>query len=586
MLNEQELIAYLENTLSPAERQRVEVELERDPQQRHQLVRQIQLDAALRASLGESVANERVRQSVLAVVRGESEEALKQKVLTDTQALERPANSKPPLIWEKALATLQKIISGGFEFAGHHRWATACVVLVCMGLSVWFFLAGAARRVELPVLVQLRTGTVQASQGKIIRAGSEGSASVKFADGTILHLEPGTEVHFVAVAAPPRHGGKQLKLISGSLSAEVAKQPEGLPLLIETPHALVAVVGTEFDLSVATNQTALEVTHGLVKMTGAGGAQPVSVAAGEFAVASAQGALQYGRLARNPYRWPFSSTSIWNRPLGSGAQFAPVPGKSFLAAGPLADAIRSRRPLMGAPGDPLRRIFVNGAARADVRLADANLPGTGLGDSVVLLQHARRYAMELHGVTVRPDGDLEATDAERVLLNGPGVMPRAIPALPFGLSNLGGLLRAGELETGIRHALSARVSRDRLAGRDFVKPLTIWPAAGNAAAATSEPGLCVGTLLAIPPDVDLRALLGENGPAYELARAMQDYGIYITGVTDAPFVLLADQRGIPAADQWLTQLVPLLQVVTNNSPENPAGGGMPRRESAPELPPR
>ena len=582
MLTEQELIAYLENTLSPAERQRVEVEMDRDPQQRRQLVRQIQLDAALRATLGESVANERVKQSVLAVVRGESEESIKQQVLEDTTFLSRSSRRK-----EAQSSQPSSILHRLSSFLRRPAWAfSLAAACLAVFIGVWFATrpVPTALAIEMPTQVALSSGSIVPKVGETIHVEDSASATVKFADGTILHLEPGTEIRFQAVAKPPRPGGKQLKLISGSLSAEVAKQPEGLPLLIETPHALVTVVGTEFDLSVATNQTALEVTHGHVKMTGAGATQPVSVAAGEFALASPQGALQYGRLARNPYRWPFSSASVWNRPLGSGAQFSPVPGKPFLADGPLQRALRPRRPFMGSPGDPLRRIFVNGEMRADVRLADANLPGTGIGDSVVLMQRARRYAMELRGVAVRPDGDLEATDAERVQLNGPGVQPRATRALPFGLSHLGGLLRAGELETGIRHALSARVSRDRMAGREFARPLTVWPAAGNATAATGEQQLCVGTLLAIPPDVDLRALVGDSGPAYELARAMQDYGVYVTGYIDAPFVLLSDDGRIAAADEWLTKLVPLLQVVANNSPESPGGGGAPRREPAPALP--
>ena len=202
----------------------------------------------------------------------------------------------------------------------------------------------------------------------------------------------------------------------------------------------------------------------------------------------------------------------------------------------------------------------------------------------MLLQPGRRYALELRGVAVRADGDLDAKAIARTDLAGPGADESANAAKPFGLANLGGLIRQGELENGIRHSLSARVSRDRLAGRDLPNPLTIWPAAGNPASGADAEKLCVGTLLAIPPDVDLRALVGNSGPAYELARAMQDFGVYVTGTIDAPFVLLTDDARVPAADEWLTRLVPLLQVVPNNSPETPGGGGRLRRELAPALP--
>ena len=304
------------------------------------------------------------------------------------------------------------------------------------------------------------------------------------------------------------------------------------------------------------------------------------VEAFEFAVASPQRTMQYGRLARHPYLWPFSSASVWNRPLGSDAKYISIPGKLFLADGPLENALRPRRPFLGSPSDPLRRIWVAGEARADARLAENNLPGTSISGSLVLLQSGRRYALELSGVTVRADGDLDAPAIARTDLAGLGADEFASDAKPFGLSNLGGLLRAGELENGIRHALSARVGRERLGGRqNFQQPSTTWPATGGDAA--SAEFLNVGTLLAIPPDVDIKKLFGDSGAAYELARAMQDYGVYVTGYLDAPFVLLADGNGPATMDELLTQLVPHLQVVANNSPTL---GGNPRRERAPALP--
>ncbi|MEY4385374.1 MAG: hypothetical protein RLY20_657 [Verrucomicrobiota bacterium] len=562
MLSEQELIAYLENTLSSDERKRVEAELERDPQARRELLRQFQLDAALRATLNADTANERVKQSILTVVRGEQEAALKQRVLADTTA-------RPSFIID-SLSSIFRRPALGLSFAA------ALVLFV-----VWFVQRPATTNapVELPARVELAGNFSQPQLGDTIRAGDIASATVKFADGTTLHLEPGTEISLVAVDSK-RSGGKQLKLISGALSADVAKQPPGLPLLIQTPHALVTVVGTEFDLSVATNQTALEVTHGLVKMTGSGKPDAVNVAAGEFAVAAEKTPLRYGRLARHPFLWPFSSASIWNHPLGSEAKFSPVPGKTFLADGPLTNALRQRRPILGSPADPLRRIWVNGEARTDARLAEVNLPGANISDSWVLLQPGRRYALELRGVTVRANGDLEAQAIARTDLAGPGADETASEAKPLGLSNLGGLLRAGELENGICHALSCRIPRPQLGGRNnFQTPSTVWPATGGDAA--SAEFLNVGTLLALPPDVNIAAKFGTNGPAYELARAMQDYGVYVTGVASASFVLLTDGANHSRADEWLNQLVPLLQVVTNNSP---VMAGKLRRQTAPELP--
>lgn len=140
---------------------------------------------------------------------------------------------------------------------------------------------------------------------------------------------------------------------------------------------------------------------------------------------------------------------------------------------------------------------------------------------------------------------------------------------PFGFSSLGGLLRYGEPHNGVRHVLSARVSTDRLRSGSWPK----WPALGNP----------------VPPEVDVAALgLGTSGPGYELARVLQDFGVYVTGIGPGPFlVLLGEERpGAEWEEEAFNRVVPLLQVVVNNTPETPGGGGTSRRAPAPDLVPR
>ena len=604
MLNEPEIIGLLDGTLSPEELARLAALLESDPTARAQLREQTQMDNALRVALGSDAAHERVKQSVLAVVRGESEAVIKQQVLHDTTSLARSRRHEEAE--ESPRSPIRLLTSAATEFFASIRrpaWAMGFAGAACVLLAFWFTLrlgkhwppvvAEMPSAVSAPTGSEWRrgkallpqTGSFVPQPGDTLRVALDASGTVKFADGTVLHLEPGTEVMFTAVSPAKRRGGKQLQLLGGTISAEVAKQPEGLPLLIETPHALVTVVGTEFDLTVATNQTALEVTRGLVKLSGADVAQPINVAAGEFAVASPDALPRFGSLPRNPYLWPFSSASPWNTPIGSGAKYAPVPGRSFVAEGPLTRAVRGRPPLLGRPIDPLRKIWVNGQLRGDLLLNETALPQVASRDSLVFLQRSRRYAYELLEVAARPDGNLTATDSERTDLAGMGVSQNAVPALPFGLSNLGGLIRAGEYERGIPHALSARVNRERLSGRrNFSSPGTVWPATGGDPPSAAL--LNVGTLLAIPPDVDIRKLVGDSGPGYELARAMQDYGVYITGYIDAPFVLLTGEARLnrDEEDAMVNKLATLLKVVVNNTAQSPGGGGTPRREAAPALP--
>ncbi len=201
--------------------------------------------------------------------------------------------------------------------------------------------------------------------------------------------------------------------------------------------------------------------------------------------------------------------------------------RPFTADGPLLNPTRSRRPFVANPAAPLRGVWENGRWRGDLRLSEADaaaLPRER-NEPVVILQPARRHAVELLGLRVRADGDIDATVVETLDLAGSG-LGRAQPGLrPFGFSSLGGLLRFGEPHGGVRHALAARVSPDRLRAGAW----PTWPALGNPVppgVGTAASNVRIGTLLALPPDVDLAALgLGASGPGYELARALQDFGV-------------------------------------------------------------
>ena len=366
-----------------------------------------------------------MKQSILTVVSSD-ESALKQQVLADTTFLSRRRRGedaptfRPP---GKQMSRLTSVATRFFDLLRRPAWAFG-LIAVCVAVSfAWFSFHSSPQQtllsfaIETPVQVDFPQGTIVFSNfknqtngnansfvpalGDGLRVGSNGSATITFADKTVLHLEPETEVRFQSVANSSRGGGKQLKLVSGSLSAVVAKQPKNLPLLIETPHALITVIGTEFDLEVATNQTELEVTRGLVELTEASSPKKLSVGAGEFAVASPNATPHFGQLLRNPYLWPFSSESPWNTPIGSGAKYALIP-RPLLADGPLTNAVLSRRPFLGRPNDPLRNIWVNDQVRGDVRLSDAQTPKHNFLESMVFMQRARRYAFELPEVALRP----------------------------------------------------------------------------------------------------------------------------------------------------------------------------------------
>lgn len=591
MPTEQELAAYLDGTLPAEERARLEAEAERDPALRRRLVQQARMEGALRAALGDKAAVAQVRRSVLAVVQGQTEAALKQSVLSDTVHLRRESS------WTRTLALAWSRVFRLPALAG-------TAMLVLLALAFWKSGSLAPRRaapvasLELPArLIATRevwdglntdAARWRAMTGQRLQLPTNGSATLAFADGSALQLDPGTVIEFSAPPDAAFAGGKQLRLVAGSFTAQVQPQPPARPLRVHTPHAVVTVVGTEFGLSVAGTNTQLEVVSGSVKLARNLTDHALTVGAGEAAVASRDQVPQPSRLPRNPLHWPFASDSVWNRPLGSGARFEPVSARPFTADGPLLNPTRSRRPHLADPAGPLRGVWENGRWRGDIRLTDVNSLPRVRNEPVVILQPARRHALELLGIQVRPDGDIDAAVVETLDLAGSG-LGRSQPGLrPFGFSSLGGLLRYGEPHNGVRHVLSARISADRL--RSGAWPT--WPALGNPVppgfgSATSN--LRIGTLLALPPEVDVAALgLGDNGPGFEFARALQDFGVYVTGFGPEPFlVLLGEER--PGAE-WeqaaINRVVPLLQVVVNHTPETPGGGGTPRRPLAPELIPR
>jgi ferric-dicitrate binding protein FerR (iron transport regulator) len=120
--------------------------------------------------------------------------------------------------------------------------------------------------------------------GDRIVAHAGAAATLRYADGTAVALSGGSYLTVLA-----GEGGKRLLLSDGSLDADVARQPAGKAMVIETPHARAEVLGTRFSLSVGAAETRLDVREGAVRLASAAGgsaADVVTVRAGESAVAA------------------------------------------------------------------------------------------------------------------------------------------------------------------------------------------------------------------------------------------------------------------------------------------------------------
>lgn len=130
-------------------------------------------------------------------------------------------------------------------------------------------------------LIPANTGG-QIRPGERIRTGPNASAELRLADGTSLRMDGSTDVGFLRGRA-----ARQVEVKTGMVHCDVAKQPPGRPLVFQTQHAELTVLGTEFDLLAAPVESRARVHQGRVRWTDGG--PGVEVAAGEACTADLQG---------------------------------------------------------------------------------------------------------------------------------------------------------------------------------------------------------------------------------------------------------------------------------------------------------
>ena len=296
---------------------------------------------------------------------------------------------------------------------------------------------------------------------------------------------------------------------------------------------------------------------------------------------------------RDAAAWPFAASSPWNTAIGDQAAFTAISSPRFASAkGGSVNATGFSHPVfIATAADPEIAIFKTGSASpfATVRVPAAAQPDAQGDGHLHLIDEQHRSVIEMWQA-VRSEGRITAVAVVRNDLTDDGVYGAWHGVRAYGGSAIAGLIRTGELKSGIRHALAIAVEQQSLnrsapGGKGWV-----WPASScdnhNAYGATGN--LFMGSLLAIPPTVDLRKL-GLGPEAVELAVALQDYGAYITDCTGSNLSFYAE----PAAAEEAalvgrgeaSRLVALLQAVANNGPQTIGGGGKPRRAAAPPFAP-
>ncbi|MBM3880826.1 MAG: hypothetical protein FJ387_14100 [Verrucomicrobia bacterium] len=259
------ITAYLDNALSEAEYEELLAWLKAHPDH-------------LRAFVEANVFEQQVRSAVVGEVRRESAGAFVQ----DEESRRRNPG---------------RDTAGGLmdRFVWPWRsWAMAGAgVLVAGAMIIWWMGQGAGLRPtiastqgEVQILrdgqrIPANTGE-PIRPGERIRTGPNASAELRLADGTSIRMDGSTDVGFL-----PGKAARQVQVKTGMVRCDVAKQPPGQPLVFQTPHADLTVLGTAFDLLAAPVESRARVHQGRVHW--ADGGPGVEVAAGEACTADSQG---------------------------------------------------------------------------------------------------------------------------------------------------------------------------------------------------------------------------------------------------------------------------------------------------------
>lgn len=336
---------------------------------------------------------------------------------------------------------------------------------------------------------------------------------------------------------------------------------------------------------------------------------------------------------RNPLKWPFSSTSIWNMPIGSEAQYIHAHIEKALAAGMTIDEDY----IVMTPDAPLMDIAQNFAgwdkSKNRCTVDGKVIFSAPIPQSFIVSPDTWDGTTPNAGLAVlMPDGrTIKQTQPFAHCTEGkPATSQYLFPDVDIygdgyygahggsGLSAIGGALRLGELTPTsgpIRHALKVNIYAKKNVYYDPETKGFRWPAkaadgyaAGNYYSERSleiVKACRMGALLALPARMNLDSLGFETRPARILAEAFQNYGAYL--VDDTAWDVYAimtewspegrfdeefkknwgfSMKSSDKNSSWsrdMDRLFLNLHVVDNNTLATIGGGGKPLRALAPEL---
>lgn len=436
--------------------------------------------------------------------------------------------------------------------------------------------------------------------GDVLATAESAAVVLSYPDETRVKIPAESKLE-IQPAALQAQAGIGIDLARGSIDAEVT--PQSKPMIVLMPLGRAEIVGTRFTLASSAAESKLEVLDGKVRLSSATSSESVLVQKGEMAVLSANSKLEAVPLSRDPALWPFSAKSAWNHPLCSGARYMSVESPRFNPDKGVTLAVdEDAIPIYIATANDPERIVYHTVKDKNktLRIPKSATPERSINKYMNVIDEKHYKVYELKGVQFQSEDDsihvLQNAYYNSVQENA-GVYTNNAPhgTRAYGGSSLGGIIRKGELKGGIRHAIGvsvpvAALNQNSPTGRPYV-----WPASTAAVLWEQTYGktgnLHLGSLLAIPPSVDIKKIgIGTSGPAYEIARALQDYGAYIIDhADDAPtdlkifFEPTVKEEMPRELNGQVALLMRFLQVVTNNTPDTIGGGGKPRRAFAPPF---
>jgi hypothetical protein len=265
---------------------------------------------------------------------------------------------------------------------------------------------------------------------------------------------------------------------------------------------------------------------------------------------------------RDPYKWPFTSKSIWNMPIHNNAVYVPAgftnfPGHNVWATMPLIDdehiVLKPTAPLTNllyssvgwSGGD--RCPSTNSTVKATVLMpANYVVPNSNTNSCATFLAADGHTLMQN-----QPLARCTAGGTGTVLVTFPNVDLYSAGAGGnhggSGLSGIGGSIRVGELrpgQLGPRHALKLVIYAKQYLYKGTTSAQCYrWPATNcdgyavgfygtdangdGTGKANTNTAMKMGALVAIPASVNISTLGLETEPGKQIAWTLQNYGAYI-----------------------------------------------------------